>query len=164
MVHAQAPDAHAHNEWLTAAKFGAVGCVGFLTDITVLRIGLVCGLSPLIARMISLTCAMQVTFLINGLLVFRCLHRRTALRQWLSYMSSNGLGNLCNYLIFAGLVVSRWPIVSRHGTALVIGSLTAYTINYAGCRLLVFGKPHARGRAPGAVCEPVVASDAALEV
>jgi putative flippase GtrA len=128
-------------ELLTAAKFGAVGCMGFLTDITVLRMGLVCGLTPFAARLISLTCAMQVTFLINGFFVFRCLRRDTALRQWLSYMSSNGLGNLINYLIFAGLVVSRWPYVSRHGAALVIGSLSAYLINYAGCRLLVFGKP-----------------------
>ena len=63
------------------------------------------GLSPLAARVISLTCAMQVTFLINGLLVFRCLKAASFLRQWAAYMSSNGLGTFCNYLIFASLVV-----------------------------------------------------------
>jgi putative flippase GtrA len=145
------------SEILTAAKFGGVGCLGFLTDITVLRLGLVIGLSPLTARLISLACAMQVTFLVNGLIVFRCLRPDTALRQWLSYMSSNGVGNLCNYFIFAGLVLSRWPLVSRHGPALVIGSLTAYLINYAGCRLLVFGKPAERGGA----CEIEFAPSAA---
>jgi putative flippase GtrA len=125
----------AHHEVLTAAKFGAVGCVGFITDVTLLKFGLQAGLSPLAARVISLTCAMQITFLINGLLVFRCLKAASFLRQWTAYMSANGLGNICNYLIFAGLVVSGTPLVSRHYVALVIGSLSAYvsTMRGAGC-------------------------------
>ncbi len=133
-----------HSEWLTAAKFGAVGCIGFLTDITVLKLGLICGLSPLVARVISLICAMQVTFLINGLLVFRCVTRGSALRHWLTYMSTSGVGNLCNYLIFAGLILTRWPFISKHGPALWCGSLCAYLINYAGARLICFGKPKRR--------------------
>jgi putative flippase GtrA len=151
---------HAHHEFLTAAKFGAVGCVGFITDVTLLKFGLQAGLPSLAARVISLTCAMQVTFMINGLLVFRCLKASSFLRQWAAYMSSNGLGNVCNYLIFAGLVVSRAPLVSRHYVALVIGSVTAYVINYAGCRLLVFG----RAQDPGAsVCAPVDAPAPVVE-
>lgn len=130
-----------HREILIAARFGTVGCVGFLTDITVLRIGLVLGLSPLAARLISLACAMQVTFLLNGLVVFRRLRRETALGQWLRYMGSNGFGNLINYLIFATLVLSRLPWISRHGAALATGSLCAYLINYTGCRFMVFGRP-----------------------
>jgi putative flippase GtrA len=143
--------AHAHHELLTAAKFGLVGCVGFATDVTLLKIGLGAGLSPLLARVVSLTCAMQVTFLINGFLVFRCLQFRICLRQWAAYMSSNGLGNLCNYLIFAGLVLSREPVVSRRYVALVIGSLSAYVINYAGVRLLAFGRPQ---RSAKGICPP----------
>jgi putative flippase GtrA len=143
-----------HSEWLTAAKFGAVGCIGFLTDITVFRLGLIGGLSPLAARVISLACAMQVTFLINGLLVFRSLTRGSALRHWLTYMSTNGVGNLCNYLIFAGLILTRWPFISRHGPALWCGSLCAYGINYVGARYLCFGKP--KGRDAG-VCGTVEA-------
>ena len=148
--------APAHSEILTAAKFAAVGCVGLAADIALLKAGLEAGQSPLQARVISLGCAMQVTFLINGFLVFRCLTRETCLRQWAAYMSSNGLGNLCNYLIFAGLVVSRTPVMSRHYVALAIGSLSAYLINYAGVRLLAFGRP----RRPGAsVCDPVNTED-----
>jgi putative flippase GtrA len=146
--------AHAHSEILTAAKFGAVGCVGFAVDAALLHLGVKAGLSPLAARVISLGCAMQVTFLINGFLVFRCLKRVTCLRQWAAYMSSNGVGNLCNYLIFAGLVTSRAPLASRHYVALAIGSASAYLINYAGVRLLAFGRP--QGPGPG-VCPPVEA-------
>ena len=147
-----------HPEGLTALQFGAVGCLGFLTDITVLRLSLMAGLSPFVGRALSLTCAMQVTFLVNGLLVFRCLRQANVLGQWLGYMGANGLGNLCNYLIFSGLVLSRWPVVSHHGWALLTGSVAAYAINYAFVRLLVFGKPKGwRGEAEAEVCKSVLA-------
>src|ERR1700760_4477792 len=95
-------------EAATALKFAAVGGLGFLTDVSVLRLCLrVLHLTPFEGRAISLTCAMQVTFLINGLFVFRCLAWRTWGRQWLAYMSSNGVGNAINYLVFASLVASR---------------------------------------------------------
>src|SRR3954470_19638640 len=106
-------------EGLTALKFAAVGGLGFLTDISVLRLCLrELYLTPFEGRAISLACAMQVTFLINGLLVFRCLTWRTCGRHWLVYMGSNGVGNLINYLVFASLVASRLPEVSRNGWAL----------------------------------------------
>jgi putative flippase GtrA len=144
----------AHSEVLTAMKFGAVGCVGFATDVALLEIGLRAGASPLPARVVSLVCAMQVTFLINGLVVFRCLDRGRCLQQWVAYMSSNGLGNVCNYLIFAGLVLGGAPVVSQHYVALVIGSLAAYAINYAGVRLLAFGRPRGARALRASLCDP----------
>jgi putative flippase GtrA len=145
---------HLRHELLTALKFAAVGGVGFLTDISVLRLGLrVLHLSPFEARAISLACAMQVTFLINGLVVFRCLSWRLCARQWLTYMTTNGLGNLVNYLVFASLVASRLPVVSRNGWALVIGSATAYALNFLCARFMVFGPPTGPGGAPP-MCGP----------
>jgi putative flippase GtrA len=132
-------------EAATALKFALVGGLGFLTDISVLHLclrGL--GLTPFEGRAASLACAMQVTFLINGLVVFRCLGWRSCGRQWLAYMGSNGVGNLINYAVFAGLVASRLPEVSRNGWALVIGSLIAYAFNFACARLMVFGRPPER--------------------
>lgn len=142
-----------HHEGMTALKFAAVGGLGFLTDITILRLTLICGLSPYVGRAISLTCAMQVTFLVNGFFVWRCLDARRWPRQWAAYMGTNGFGNLCNYLIFAGLVASRWPQVSRHGWALLIGSVIAYTINYACVRLWVFGKPQRAAVPASVICD-----------
>ena len=140
-------------EAVTALKFALVGGVGFLTDISVLRVALrVLHLTPFEGRALSLACAMQVTFLINGLFVFRCLTRHSCGRQWLAYMGSNGVGNLINYLVFAGLVASRLPQVSRNGWALVIGSLIAYAFNFACARLMVFGRPPERGVPP--ICDP----------
>jgi putative flippase GtrA len=143
-------------EAAVALKFAAVSGLGFLTDISVLHLCLrVLRLTPFEGRAISLTCAMQVTFLINGLFVFRCLGWRNCGRQWLAYMGSNGLGNLINYLIFAGLVASRWPEVSRNGWALVISSLVAYAFNFLSARFMVFGAPLARvARKAPPMCDP----------
>jgi putative flippase GtrA len=146
--------AQLRREALTALKFAAVGGLGFLTDISVLRLCLrFLQLSPFEGRAISLACAMQVTFLVNGLIVFRCLALRSCGRQWLAYMATNGLGNLINYLVFAGLVASRWPEVSRNGWALVIGSVIAYVFNFACVRLMVFGHPKRPGPAVQPMCE-----------
>jgi putative flippase GtrA len=141
-------------EAATALKFATVGGLGFLTDISVLRLCLrVLHLTPLEGRAASLTCAMQVTFLINGLFVFRCLARKSCGRQWLAYMGTNGVGNLINYLVFAGLV-SSLPELSRNGWALVISSLIAYAFNFLSVRLMVFGSPVVRpGKLPR-MCDP----------
>lgn len=142
-------------EAATALKFAAVGGLGFLTDISVLRLCLrVLHLTPLEGRAVSLTCAMQVTFLINGFFVFRCLTWRRCGRQWLAYMGGNGVGNLVNYLVFAGLVSSRLPELSRNGWALVISSAIAYAINFLCARFMVFGRPVARAAAIPPVCGP----------
>lgn len=135
-------------EAAVAAKFAAVGGIGFLTDITVLHLclrGL--QLSPFAGRAISLACAMQVTFLVNGLFVFRCVSLARCGRQWLAYMGTNGLGNVLNYLVFAALVASELPQVSRNGWALVIGSLVAYVFNFLCVRFMVFGRPAPKRRA-----------------
>lgn len=139
-------------EGALAIKFAAVGGLGFLTDIGVLHLGLHrLGLSPFQGRALSLACAMQVTFLVNGLLVFRCLNWTGCARQWLSYMATNGLGNLINYAIFAGLVGSSLPQVSRNGWALVISSAVAYAFNFLCARFMVFGRPRERA---AAFCRP----------
>jgi putative flippase GtrA len=140
-------------EAVTALKFAAVGGLGFLTDISVLHLCLrVWSLTPFEGRAVSLACAMQVTFLINGLFVFRCLAWRSCGRQWLAYMGSNGLGNLINYAVFAGLVASRLPEVSRNGWALVISSTIAYAFNFLCTRFMVFGRPATATVAP--MCDP----------
>lgn len=130
---------HCRREGPLALKFTAVSCLGFVTDVAALKLGLALGLSTAIARLISLILAMQVTFTVNGVFVFRCLSLPRMPRQWAGYMGSNGLGNLCNYLIFLGLVASGLPVVSGKLEALTVGSLSAWAINYLGARLIAFG-------------------------
>jgi putative flippase GtrA len=129
----------AREETGLAMKFAGVALLGFGIDAGLLHTGILLGLSPAIARIISLFCAMQVTFTVNGLFVFKCLTRTSIPRHWLGYMASSGVGNFCNYWIFVTLVSLHWSLISNHFAALAVGSLCAWIINYAGARLIVFG-------------------------
>jgi putative flippase GtrA len=121
-----------------ALCFGGVGLVGLCIDAGLLRLGLGLGLAAWVARIISLSVAMQATFAINGLGVFRSLERARLLRQWSGYMMTNGFGNFCNYWIFLTLVSTHWPVMSNHYVALTFGSACAWLINFTGTRLMVF--------------------------
>jgi putative flippase GtrA len=123
-----------------AAKHACVSGLGFAVDAALLRAGLHFGLEPAWGRVVSLACAMHATFLLNGLVVFRCLRWERALpRRWAAYMAANAFGNLCNYWIFVTLVSLHEAIVSRPFVALAAGSLGAWMINYGCTRFLVFG-------------------------
>lgn len=138
-------------EGVLALRLAGVGLIGLVVDAAILHIAIALGVAPAWARVLSLTSAMQVTFVINGLRVFRCLDRSTLVRQWAGYMASSGFGNFCNYWIFVTMVSTHWPVVSNPLIALCAGSLAAWLINYCGARFVVFGKPRAAGhkRAPG---------------
>ena len=118
----------------------SVSLIGFALDAILLTTSLGSGLHAPAARLISLFWAMQATFVLNGLFVFRDLTPRTLAVQWARYMACNGAGNLVNYLIFVGLVASRWPVVSNHYLALCAGAFVAWMINYCGARLWAFAK------------------------
>jgi putative flippase GtrA len=121
-----------------AFGFAGVAMIGFCVDAGLLRLGLGFGLPAWGARIVSLFCAMQATFTINRLTVFRRLEHGRLLRQWSGYMLTNGFGNFCNYWIFLTLVSTHWPALSNHYAALAIGSGSAWLINFAGARLVVF--------------------------
>jgi putative flippase GtrA len=123
-----------------AIKFIGVSMVGFVTDAVLLQLGIASGMEAAWARLISLGIAMQVTFVINALIVFRAHDRSRWPTQWLHYMLTNGFGNFCNYLIFVTLVSTHWPIISNHFVALCVGAFCAWMMNFASARFVVFGK------------------------
>lgn len=136
-------------------RYSLVAGLGFCTDAALLKAGMALGLGPAAARCVSLFCAMQVTFFVNGHFVFKCLERRRVCLQWASYMATNGFGNLCNYFIFVTMISTHWPIVSDRWTALATASLTAWMINYASTRFIVFRKKRRGGaQADAASADP----------
>jgi putative flippase GtrA len=133
-----------------AIKFAAVGLVGFAVDAVLLKAGLSFHLGAAWARLISLTLAMQATFVVNRTYVFRCSGREGLQRQWCAYMATNGVGNFCNYWIFVSLSSLHGRLVSEPFVALAISAATAFVINFAGARLLVFGRERLQPRRPAA--------------
>ena len=121
-----------------AAKFAGVSLIGFATDALLLQLLGMAGLSPAWSRLISLTFAMQVTFAINLLHVFRGRDDAPWPRQWGRYMLSNGFGNVCNYWIFVTMVSTHWPVISTRLVALCVAAFCAWVINFTGARLWVF--------------------------
>jgi putative flippase GtrA len=136
-----------------ALAFSAVALLGFATDASVLTALERLGMAPAYARAISLPAAMQVAFLANGLLVFRCLTWRNGLKSWAGYMVSSGLGNGCNYLAFVTLASLHSEFWSNRWLGLVLGGGLAWTINYLGARLIVFGPAMGAREAPCAEVE-----------
>lgn len=126
------------SELSLAAKYCGVSLLGFCVDVAVLHLMLWLGLEPAWARVVSLVCAMHVTFVINGLHVFRQLERGRWLGQWASYMACNGFGNICNYWIFVTMVSTRWQVISNPTVGVAVGSICAWAINFAATRFVVF--------------------------
>jgi putative flippase GtrA len=124
-------------EAVLAAKYCGVSLIGFAVDLSVLQLMLP-WLEPAWARVISLLCAMHVTFVINGLHVFRLLDRRRLPAQWAAYMATNGVGNFCNYWIFVTMVSTHWPVVASPPFAVAVASVCGWAINFVATRGLVF--------------------------
>lgn len=136
-------------EVVLAAKHVVVSVVGFAIDFVVLHLGIRYGLEPAWARVLSLGIAVNVTFGINRIFVFREFgpDRRIG-RQWISYLISGAFGNLCNYWLFVTLVSLHHPRVSSPAVAICISAAAAWIANYSGARLFVFGS-RLRGRFAG---------------
>lgn len=132
-----------------AARYCGVSLTGLATDLTVLHLLLRTGLEPAWARVISLLCAMHVTFALNRLHVFRQVGPAGLLGQWARYMACNGVGNLANYWIFVAMVSTHWPLIARPAFAVAVGSICAWVVNFATTRFLVF-----RGCCPGPAASP----------
>jgi putative flippase GtrA len=125
-------------EGMLGAKYACVSLAGFTVDAILLHLLIAEGLEAAWSRVVSLIVAMQVTFLINGLFVFKKLTRRRLPRQWAGYMVTNGFGNFWNYWIFVTLVSTHWPVIAAPMVALCVGAFSAWVMNYLSARFLVF--------------------------
>ncbi len=132
-----------------AMRFAAVGLVGFAVDAMLLQAGLALHFGSAWARLASLTAAMQVTFAINRRFVFHHRGPRGLAGQWGRYMLTNGVGNAFGYGIFVTLTSLHGQWMSNPFLDLPISAVCAYLINYAGCRLVVFGRIQRRRAARG---------------
>jgi putative flippase GtrA len=151
----QGPAAPARRPRRLLVKFSGAALLGFAVSALVLHLGLEAGLRPWAARLIALLFAMNVTFLINGHLVFRALTRERFLAQWCAYAANSAVGNVCNYWVFVALESSHRPVIGNPYVALLAGSITAWAINFTGARLLVFG---GAGRRLAARCRQLFVS------
>jgi len=119
-------------------RFGFVGGVGFLTDAAVLALLLAATpLGPFLARLVSIGCAMTVTWLCNRSLTFQP-STRGALHEGARYGGVAIAVSIFNYLVYSGLLIAMpWmpPLA-----ALVVASAVAMALSYLGYSRLVFDR------------------------
>jgi putative flippase GtrA len=135
---------HGRSKWLTL-RYCAVSFCGLAVNIALLKLLTGVGLRPAYAQALALLAAVQTTFWLNAMVVFRSMHMRRWFHHWLAYMGAGGLGLICNYLIFTTLLSLHKPIVSNQIVAVCAGGFAAWVVNYTGARLVVFNaKLHRR--------------------
>jgi len=118
--------------------FAIVGGVGFLIDAGVLSLLLwATPLGPFFGRLVSIACALAVTWLCNRTLTFGP-SDRGALHEGARYGGVGIASSILNYLVYSGvlLAVPATPPLA----ALVIASLAAMIFSYLGYSRLVFDR------------------------
>lgn len=121
-------------------RFALVGAAGFVVDAGILLALMQgAGWHPLLARGVSLLCAIGTTWLLNRHFTFR-ISRPFRHREWLAYFLCMGMGAAANYGIYAlGMALLPIPVLPwRALAALVVATLAAMLLNYNAMRLWVF--------------------------
>lgn len=116
--------------------FLAAGILALITDGLVLTVLIdAAGLDPLVARLLSISAAMVVSWLVNRTVTFAVTETPT-LAEFGQFAAVSWTAQAVNYALFAAILLI-WP-----GTlplvALVLASLVSMLVSYAGFRYGVF--------------------------
>lgn len=112
------------------------GSIAFVTDaVVLLLLSRVIGLAPLLARLISIGCAMVAGWRAHRYLTFG-LATRPSLKEFLGYAAVAWTAAGINYVVFAAVLLLRPNTFEL--IALVVSSLFAMTFSYLGMRFGAF--------------------------
>ncbi|MEQ1616422.1 MAG: GtrA family protein [Hyphomicrobiaceae bacterium] len=100
------------------------------------------GVSPFIARPFGIACAMVVSWAINRRVTF-AVAAKPSLAEFGKFAAASFAGQVINYLVFAAILLA-YP--AAHPTlAIVIASVVAMFVSYAGFRFGAFRAPDPKG-------------------
>lgn len=120
-------------------RFCAVGGVGFVVDAGLLWLLLqVTALGPYLGRAVSFLVAATVTWRLHRVVTFPDARRDRPARQWVSFLTVNGLGAGLNYGIYAALVATVGFFGRQPVAAVAVGSGVAMVVNFLTNRHVVF--------------------------
>lgn len=116
--------------------FGLVGVVGFLVDTIVLYslknyIGLIWG------RIVSFSCAVIATWLLNRNLTFKKSEKKSAIRELIYYFSAMILGGCVNLFTYY-ITVNYQLVVENPIIGVAIGSVAGMVINFISSKWFIF--------------------------
>lgn len=120
-------------DWARLWKFGGVGLVGFVVDGGLLTLLNAQGVGVVLARSLSFSCAVAVTFVLNKAYTFETAAQRRSLALFTRYWVVQILGAATNFLLFLLLVqhVPGWaalPLLPL-GIACACSAVLTYTLS-----------------------------------
>jgi putative flippase GtrA len=129
------PPSRISRESIRVLRFGVTGLAGFVVDAAILALMVhLAGADPLTGRLVSAPIAVVFTFVSNRHWSFATLNKPPVGSSFVSYVSTQGAGFLCNLAVYSLALLSvPNPIV-----ALAIASAVAMFVNYLGARFLAF--------------------------
>jgi putative flippase GtrA len=116
-------------------RFLGVGALGLLTDLSIFTVIAGHGFNPLLARLLSLSCATVVTWRLNREFTFDHSGRHPA-REAMRYAIVTATAQGTSYAVFAALVLTVLGGLSQ--AALLIGAAVGAIVSYNGHRLFAF--------------------------
>jgi len=118
-------------------RFGSVGFAGFLLDNAIVY-GLRHVLGLVAAALLSYLLAATLTWALNRIWTFRGIGSGSMLRQWLAFLTANGVGFVLNRGSFF-LLVALSPLCARNPVLPIFaGTLAGMFVNFHLSRRLVF--------------------------
>ena len=121
------------------ARFAAIGTLAFAVDATTLYFAReALGLGLYAGRVVSFLVAATFTWAMNRRFTFPEARDAPMARQWLEFLTANGVGGLVNYGAYA-LLVTYVDVVAAHPTlGVAAGSLAGMSFNFGASRGWVF--------------------------
>lgn len=120
--------------------FAMAGSVGFLVDASIVTaVRYWAHLDLFTAKALGFSFAVTVTWLMNRRLAFSGRGRGESLfREWLRYVSANGVGGVVNNVVYVVGVLTVREFAEFPAAAVALGSLAGMCFNYAASRWWVF--------------------------
>ncbi len=113
-------------------RFGITGGLGFLLDAAVLWLMIRAGASPYAGRVVSIACAIVLTWWLNRRLTFRTT-APPSWREFGAFLLQSLAGAAVNYAVYSGLLWAGAPVIA----ALVAGTAIASVFNFFRYRAIL---------------------------
>jgi putative flippase GtrA len=123
-------------------RFGLVGAIGFVMDVSVLYLALaLLGVGPYAGRAISYLVAASTTWYLNRRITFHGRSSPALAREWSRFVLLNAAGGAINYAVYAAWVRYAGHAGVAPGAGVALGSAAGLLVNFTLSRQLVFRKP-----------------------
>lgn len=117
------------------ARFLIVGSIGFIVDAGTLWIANTnFGLNPYLARLISFSTALMITWILNNHVTFKS-HEKRGKKHFAAYICVQGSSFCLNYFVYSSLI---WLELYDPISSLAIASIIAMFFSFTAMNIWVF--------------------------